>query len=62
MLKPSRWQILFCAYFPFENYMTPTDPSVFQLEILDTAGADQFHTLNERHIKVAALPLKRRHT
>lgn len=28
-------------------------PAVIQLEILDTAGLDQFHTLNEKYIKVS---------
>lgn len=42
-----------CGFSPWKKVFTNSRP---QLEILDTAGADQFHTLNERYIKVRSRP------
>jgi GTPase SAR1 family protein len=53
MLNPSRRRIIFGASPPAEkNIHQLWLTHHLQLEILDTAGVDQFHTLNERYIKV----------
>ena len=50
MHKPTRWHNLFCVFPSSQKTFIHSQP--FKLEILDTAGADQFRVPHERYIKV----------
>ena len=53
MYKSSRWHNLLCVFLSSPKKNTCSGSSTIpKLEILDTAGADQFHALHERYIKV----------
>ena len=62
MHESSRWHLIFCVFFPRKNKYPLAHPLRFKLEILDTAGADQFRALHERYIKVCPFPFHHHHT